>query len=1209
MSQFKKKLTAFSAMLAFLTMSSASTFALSTSDVINHTNNVGISGNDTRIDVEMTKDAGKGAVSQVDWQNFVLNSNQHLNFGFSNISQTIINRVLGGKEAQILGTITDSCTNGIGCGYDNTGKVILINPAGVLFGSGSAVDLNSFTVSTYDFTGAKNLKNMTAEEINAYTTNVLGKFNPLTTGTGSITFDSNNIQAFKDAGIDMDKFVGNTHVILAGTKFDNIEADGRNENKSIAIVSDNIRYKDSLLKTGENLNYSAAGQNWSTSNVKLITADGVTFGYLVNGYAADADVAKDTKTNVVRNIGGLTADDEAKIKDLEDKGLTNSKLTNNASQITSNTVDIINSSNAAGSNVKIANTYVKGTKLLNTVDGYLVIEGENVGTEENGRVFIKGNHDVTVDNSRLQTVNTEYNGADTTNAYGGEVVVNAGKNLTVNNSLVSTAGAKTGETSANVTLAAAGNATIKDTRIVAEGDIKVNGKLGVDVNNSLMEATAALDSTRAQNITIESEGNINSHNLVAQAKDKISFKSAKNGELSGNVNISGDVDSEKGNKSLIIARNKLSIQGKNTKIDNATVAYKDIKFYNDDTTGKNNVTVANGTNFAPLVVEDGKITGVSADVNLETNGDFTMDNATMQAGKFALSYTRNSDNTLYDDGTAQAIKYNTRTAGFTPDNLTVKSTEGNVIAKNNTNVSANKNINLTADKGNVDINSSTFKTTDENINITASKGSVNIKDNSAANAGKDLNIIANNTITFGAQSAANINIDNTSDLSAGSNMNVVSLAGDINAEKTTMPTLKYGERLTFNAANNNNFTSEDSLKAVNVDFVAGNENNITTKGDIQFVNSSLKAPKNNITTTEAGGDVIMNNLTIKQATTNAKDTVTKISAKGNVTTKDVTGTAEADANASVKTFPQSVNFEGVVTDKSTKDTVLDINQTKLIINTKIDKTTPKNNDQGSITIQVKNADNKDAGLDLVAENDSWDEQIDKGEGPEVHLTTADGKVSITNIDTDKLTLTKGDKFIAATDAPNGTPTIRVKDQGGFNMDPNEGYDPEPDGFTYDKTINSQEIDRQEERIWDEEKGEYIISTNDIETVYGKDYVDKVTVTTRDTEHEIHFGEDGEQEFKLIYDKTDVKITETPGTITWSEACEENPVLPSQRVTNADSYINIIKLPREQVEISKTSKVSDNTVDQTSSVMSAAAKVDLEKAAEATYTNTDDEEEK
>lgn len=1193
MSQFKKKVTAFSAMLAFLTFSSAPSLALSTSDVLGTTNNIGVTGTNNRIDVEMADKAGSGAVGQVDWQNFNLGSKQHLNFGFSGISQTIINRVLGGQESKIFGKITNSSCTNAACNYESSGKVVLINPAGVMFGPGSTVDLNSFTTSTFDFKGAKNLKDMSEAELNAYMSGTLAKINAYS-GDGKMTFDSNYIEAFEKAGIDMSKFTGKTQVILGGTTFDRFNADGTpssyNNNQSIAIISDNIRYKDSLLKTGENLNYEAAGNLYSLSKLRLVTADGVTFRYLNTGLANEMSIAEDTKTDVVRNIGGLTSEDESRIASAAKEFGANKALGDSASTLSSGHVDIVNMSNAKNSNIKLANTFIRGTKLVNT---------------EDGNIEIVGNHNVDIANSRLETFNStyhkdgsKYDGAHTFNQAGGKITITAGDNINIKDSIAKTADAIKKDAdvtgSGDITLASVnGKTDIDNSMLVSTGDVNSSSLLGFSAKNSFIKADGS-NMDKAQNINIISEGDINTHNLVAKSRNNITFKSATNDYLTGNINITGDVDKENGNQSLIRANGKLSIQGKNTKIDDATLAYKEITFYNDGTDGTNNVTVANNAQFAPLVTnENGKVV-LSNDINLETNGNFTLDNAKMQLGGHSLKYSNTSNQETYS----------VVTKGRDADNINIKSTGGDVIAKNNTNVNANKNITLTSDKGNVDINKSNFSTTSENINIIASKGSVNIKDNSGAKAGKNLNIKADKTITFGSQGVANVNIDKTSNLVAGNDMNITSQSGDINAEKTTMPTLTYGNRLAFNAGKNNNFTSENSLKAVNVDFTAGGENNFTTKGDIQFVNSSLKAPKNNITTTQEGGDVIMNDLTIKQATANAKDTVTKISAKGNVTTKDVTKTAKADKEANVKTFPQSVDFDGVVTDKTVDDTTLDINQTKLVINTNVTKTTPKNNDQGSITINVKNANNKDAGLELVAENDSWDAQIDKGEGPEVHLKSTDGTVSIAKIDTDKLTLVKGDKYLSATDAPGGMATIRVKDQGGFNMDPNIEYDPEPDGFTYDKTITSEDVDKVTERIWDEEKGEYIIKQDEKETIFGKDYVDKTTITTRDTEHEIHFDENGDEHFKLIYDKTDIKITEEPGTVTRKETCTP---APEPNITTADSHINIIRLPREQVEISKTSKVSDNTVDQTSSVMSAAAKVDLNEAAEATYSSDDKDE--
>ncbi|MBQ4645760.1 MAG: filamentous hemagglutinin N-terminal domain-containing protein [Candidatus Gastranaerophilales bacterium] len=1180
MSQFKKKITAFTAMLAFLSFSGAA-MAVTEADMIGKTGNVGISGNNVKLDIDITSKVN-GDVGQVDWNNFNVPGTQQVNFGFSGLSQTIINRVLGGQESEILGKLTNSCVGGGACtSFAATSKVILINPSGIMFGQGSSVDLNSFTASTFDFTGAKNLKGMSESDLANYQSGVLNKLSPIAKvngegrNYGDIKFDSNYTDAFEKAGIELKP--GETQIVLDGTTFAHFNQDGSfadaNPNKSIAIVSDNIKYKDSLIRTGENHNYVTPNNAYSNSNVRLITADGVTFTYLANGYVDGYKVAADTK-NVERKIE-----------------IDNSGLAANETSIKAGSVDIVNQSANKNSGIKISNSVIKATKLIN---------------DENGNIFISATGDVNVDNARLETENTTIADKNTREDNGGEVYIESGKNITIKDSLIHTAGAidgtKAGANAGAIRIYANDKVTINNTKAVAQGNADIQGIGSVDVNSSLIKADNALTANSTKNVNITSKGDIKSNNSIIIATGDVDIRSVDgNGTLQGDVILSGDLKDGK-NQSLILAGDKLSIQATDTKVDNVGLAYGEIKFYNDGTQGTNNVTIANNTTFTPIV--NGAL---SKDVNLETNGNLTFDNATAKIAGYNFNFKRDDAGNIIDDGTPGAYEYNLTFSTGKADNINAKSTQGNVNAINGSNIATNKNITLTSDNKNVNVNNSTLKGTSENVNLTASKGSVNIKDGSNIIAGKDVNVTAYETITFGAQGAANVNIDNSSNLTAGEDMNIVSLAGDINGEKTTMPTLTYGDRLTFNAAGNNNFTSEDSLKAVNVDFIAGKANNFTTKGDIQFVNSSLEAKNNNITTTQEGGDVIMNNLTIKSATANPKDTVTKISAKGNVTTKDVTGTASSDVAAAAKTFPQSVDFDGSVTDKTTPDTVLDINQTKLIVETKVNKTTPKNNDNGSITLTVKNADNAHAGLDLTAQNDSWDEQIDKGEGPEVHLNAADNKVAITNIYTDKLTLDKNDAFIAGKDTKDGSmPTITVKDQGGFNMDPNLGYDPEPDGFDYGKHTD-REQSSETVRIWDEEKGEYVISKTDNETVYGKDYVDRTTTTTIDREHEITFGDNGEEQFKLVYEKKDVQVEDTPGTVTRVESiCPELPEIEPEE-DEIDSFINIIKLPKEQVEISKTSKVSDNTVDQTSSIMSAAAKVDLDAAAEATYTNDDEEE--
>ena len=1254
MSQFKKKITAFTAMLAFLSISGATAMAASVGDVINNTNNIGFSTSDNRLDVNVTG-GQHGAVGQVDWNDFSVGRGEHVNFGFSGLSQTVINRVLGGKVSDIQGKLTNSCINGGACdSYAATGKVILINPAGVMFGAGSMVDLNSFTVSTFDFKGAKNLKDMSEAQMAAYQSGVLNKLspNPEVNGEnrnyGSITFDSNYTDAYEDAGITFKK--GETFVKLDGATFAHFNPDGTisnaDPNKSVAIVSDNIQYKDSLIRTGSNHNYITSNNAQSFSNVRLITADGVTFDYLANGYIDNFKVAEDTESNIQRNIS-----------------IDNSGLAPDQTAIQSGDVHIINQSNAAGSNIKISNSIIKGTKLVN---------------KENGDIMIVGSQDVLVDNSRLESVNTSVvdknnNTISTETQNGGEVFISAGKDVTVKDSLVISAGSKgqpeDSKAGAVRIFSYGGKALVDNSKVLAKGDAYIQSVDKAEVNNSLVQAANTVDPTDITNVTISGSGEAKVHNSVVDATGDINLLSIySDNSLAGNVIVSSDLDQNGNNQTLITADKKLSIQGSNTLIDNASLVYDEIKFYNDGTTGLNNVTVANNSTFSPLT-EDGKVGG---DITLETNCNFTLDNATMKRAAYTLKFDRNADGSLVDDGTADAINYKITLNTADAKNLNVTSTKGDVNVINTSNVHTTNDINLLSKEGDVKINNSTLKA-DHNVKAEATKGGMYVKDNSIVNGGNDVTLQAYETITFGEQGAENINIDNSVKLAAGGDMYITSTGGDINAEKTTMPVLEYGDRLTFNAKGNNTFTSQDSLKSVNVDYIAGGANRFYTQGDIQFVNSSFEAPENFI---ESGHDVILNDLTIKQATANAKDTVTEIYANGDVTTDDVTGTAASDVAEKTHKFPQSVSTDRTGTGK----TVLDVNQTKLKITTEVVKNAndPTN---GSIVLDVKNADNKDAGIELTAQNvaaldkdptggnfrpgyylsgtQKWDENIAPNEGPEVHLNAVDDNLSISKIITDKLWLDKNDTMYAAdvdltpeqmAGIPDGVDSkgyIEVRDEGGFNLDDNTGYDPVPDGFEYEKNFDSQIIDKDVDTKTETTVGDaYVIDKNvDVDvkvenkkdpdqtittttttttTTYGKDTTTQDTTTTtttiRDQKHTIKFDNNHPEggDFILVYDKTktetevDVKDPVTT-TETWQdvdvdvqvkvEDCAEPPVIEPDD-DNIDSMINQIKLPREQVEISKTSKVSDNTVDQTSNIMSAAAKVDLGQE-----NTTKDEEEK
>lgn len=1635
MNQFKRKLTAFTAMLAFLSLSSA-VYAATVGDVSGKTSNMDVKTNNARTDVDLVS-GKKGDVGQVDWRTFSVGKGEHVNFGFSNVSQTIINRVLGGQTSGIYGKMTSSCAGGGACeNYGATGKVLLINPAGVIFGNGSQVDINSFTVSTFDMQGARNLTDVDANRnatkaikmvngkankisVEDYQNQVLNKvsatkeINGTNVNRGYVTLDSNYQDAFNAAnngqGISYDaeatkgiKLDGSTFTDFAKVdgQFDFDHEAAVNTNKSTALVSNNIEYKDSVIRTGSNNNFetNAAGLE-SYSNVKLITADGVTFTYLNNGYIQKHEVAaNDLHPTLARTIA-----------------MDNSKLLKQdptKESITAGKIDIIQSGAAKGSTpgIKIKDTIIKGVKMVN---------------EESGDIKITADQDIDISKTRITTVNSVFedengNKYSTKDNYGGQVIIEGQKNVSIADSSINTKGSteikEISHESGSIRIlggdSGEGNVQITNSKLIADGHTKVRSKGKTTIDNSLLQANNSTNTAVEKDLTVIGfKGvDINNTDTTSKGNTKIVAGGETNGVLTGDVNITSNgnktIAENDPNQPIMVAGGSMTIQGKNTTIDNVTLAYDKadgLKFYDptkpqDDANYINNVTIKNGTAFSPLE-KDGNI---AADVTIETNGNLTFDNATAQRAAFGVYFERKDENgnvgynlgqqyDLNDNGTVDSFDYKTVSNPEKQNavNLNIKSTQGNVTVKggskinatnnltadaaknytqskssmgagNNVNVTAgnnakvehskiaagneininaendvtligqnpaivpdasdelmtllaakndvninasngnytqdesniasiNGNVKIKADKGAANINVSTITaandveitadkditfeaapmpvdggvdstiitagsdyegydandqndnigslkitsksgsvnsnglvslashdkdvnitaakdvniggsivqaennatikaneqvnlghawvvanndaqitstngdiditaskinakdgnasiiadkgevnirhlptglepitdsstqesiveagnhvtvTADKNVNIngsniiagsdsegfdandtagdgtgvigdvniTSKKGSVNIKEQSKVlSQDKDVNISAYNTIKFGNEWENvddNVNIDKSADITAKNNVNITSTNGNIEGEKTTMPIITYGNRLSFNAKENNIFTSQDSLKSVNVDYNAGGANLIYTQDDAQFVNSTFKAPNNFV---ESGSDVILNNLTINTPEgTNPKDVTTQIFANGNVTTDNVTN---EDLTAKGGTYPQSVSVDRTGTAK----TVLNVNKTKLKVTTETVKDS-ENPDNGSITLVLQNADNPNAGVELKAINvdnldqdpeggyfkegyykagdHKWDENIDEHEGPEIHLSAIDDKIAIKDLYSDKLTLDSNDNKIA--DNTNGTPKITVLDQGGLSLDPDLEYDKDDDGnkigdgFTYDQTI----------RFTDENTtgGELILpgwptnwtlvsETQDpdgtIHRVYEKtrdgEVTERITVKM-DREHKITFDNEGNpSKFILVYDKKDKTVV--PGyTITAQQVKENESILDEIKIPDPENPENLIPatsddfiktknedqacedpddpgrddmdeilditnnlritLPREQVEISKTSTVADNTADQTANIMSAAAKVDLSNDIEGSFDDDDEDD--
>jgi filamentous hemagglutinin family protein len=78
----------------------------------------------------------------INWQSFSIGAGQAVQFAQPNSSSVALNRVLGPNPSNILGSLSAN------------GKVFLVNPNGVLFGSGASVNVGGLVASTLNMTDA-----------------------------------------------------------------------------------------------------------------------------------------------------------------------------------------------------------------------------------------------------------------------------------------------------------------------------------------------------------------------------------------------------------------------------------------------------------------------------------------------------------------------------------------------------------------------------------------------------------------------------------------------------------------------------------------------------------------------------------------------------------------------------------------------------------------------------------------------------------------------------------------------------------------------------------------------------------------------------------------------------------------------------------------------------------------------------------------------
>ena len=208
------------------------------------------SGSNMNIQIQ----GGQGGLGTLNWNNFNVGKDATVNYEFTAHNQTALNKVdAAGGMSQIYGNITTSgCA---GCGYDATGKVILINPNGVLFGDGANVNLNSLTVSTMDG-----------------------------------TFDQTKNELQLNKGANQSDF---GIVVQEGA---NIYGD-----KNVTFASNNVTmYNGSKISTNAGANVG----DTSFGKIKIVTADGVNFAYYNNGAVKEVSNITGSADKMVVSLNG-----------------------------------------------------------------------------------------------------------------------------------------------------------------------------------------------------------------------------------------------------------------------------------------------------------------------------------------------------------------------------------------------------------------------------------------------------------------------------------------------------------------------------------------------------------------------------------------------------------------------------------------------------------------------------------------------------------------------------------------------------------------------------------------------------------------------------------------------------------------------------------------------------------------------------------------
>ena len=433
--------------------------------------------NDMNIQIQ----GGQGGVGVLNWNSYNVGSDASVNYEFSAHNQTALNKVSAtGGLSQIYGKITSSgCA---GCGYDATGKVILINPNGVLFGDGANVNLNSFTVSTFD-----------------------GAFDK---ETNTLTFDRNGKTS--DYGI----------LVMEGAQ---IHGD-----KAVNLISDNVaQYAGSKITT--NIGPNANGNTASLGKVKIVTADGVNFAYYNNGAVKGIDGVKTSADKMTIALNG----------DITAGNIDVRNYSNNAdSQINLNgaTLKAVKAVSGNDGNIWL-------TALNNIIVDKSKLETTNYSADaaavEKGNIEILAGKKVSVSGSDIDAVGKISFSSDAYDVVIDNTTVDTAKDVTVKAANIASIQNGSAVTAKNLTMTAGNRAQVVASGVGAD-DIVITGA-DVWTNNANLKANNNIKATATKGYVLADATTVQAKKVTLDAATDVKG-SIDTKESQTNIKAGNDID-------------------------------------------------------------------------------------------------------------------------------------------------------------------------------------------------------------------------------------------------------------------------------------------------------------------------------------------------------------------------------------------------------------------------------------------------------------------------------------------------------------------------------------------------------------------------------------------------------------------------------------------------------------------------------------------